>query len=68
MNLEGDWDGERQLEPIRSRVAKTKDLLERLEDPDAPFDHAVFDEFELAWNGIMSSRLREWTIVVQRES
>jgi hypothetical protein len=68
VNLQGDWDGERHLEPIRNTVAKTKDLLERLEDPDAPFDRAMFDEFELAWNGIMPSRLRERAMIVQRES
>jgi hypothetical protein len=54
VNLEGDWDDERHLEPLRSAVIKVKDLLERLEDPEAPSD-----EFELAWNGIMPSRLRE---------
>ena len=66
VNLEGDWDNERYLEPIRSAVTKTKDLLERLEDPDAPFERAEFDEFELAWNGIMPCRLRERAM--QRES
>ena len=66
VNLEGDWDNERHLEPIRIAVTKTKDLIGRLEDPDSPFDRAVFDEFELAWNGIMPSRLRERE--VQRKS
>jgi hypothetical protein len=32
----------------------TRELLEHLEDPEASI------EFELAWNGIMLSRLREW--------
>jgi hypothetical protein len=68
VNLEGDWDDGRHLEPIRSAVAKTNDLLERLEDPDAPFDRAVFDEFKLAWNGIMPSKRREKAVFVQRES
>ena len=54
VNLEGDWDDERHLEPLRSAVSKTRDLFERLEDPEAPSD-----EFELAWNGIMLSRLQE---------
>jgi hypothetical protein len=54
VNLEGDWDDERHLEPLRSAVTKTRDLLERLEDPEAPSG-----EFELAWNGIMPSRLQE---------
>jgi hypothetical protein len=35
-------------------VTKTRDLLERLSDPEAPSD-----EFLLAWNGIMPSRLRK---------
>jgi hypothetical protein len=54
VDLEGDWNDERQLEPLRSAATKTRELLERLEDPEAPSD-----EFELAWNGIMPSRLRE---------
>jgi hypothetical protein len=54
VNIKYDWDDERHLEPIRSAVTKTRDLLGRLEDPEAPSD-----EFELAWNGIMPSRLRE---------
>jgi hypothetical protein len=54
MDLRGDWDVERYLEPLRSAVTKTRDLLERLEDPEAPSD-----EFELAWNGIMPKRLQE---------
>lgn len=52
--LEGDWDDKRHLEPLRSVVTQTRDLLEWLADPEAPSD-----EFELAWNGIMPSRLRE---------
>lgn len=52
-NLDGDWDEERHLEPLRSVVMKTRDLLERLSDP----EEAPSDEFELAWNGIMHSRL-----------
>jgi hypothetical protein len=54
VNLEGDWDDKRHLKSLRSAVTKTRDLLERLEDPESPSD-----EFELAWNGIMPSRLRE---------
>jgi hypothetical protein len=54
VNLEGDWDDERHLEPLRSAVIKARDLLELIEDPETPSD-----EFELAWNGIMHSRLRE---------
>jgi hypothetical protein len=54
VNLEGGWDDKRHLRPLRSAVTQTKDLLERLDDPEAPSD-----EFELAWNGIMPSRLRE---------
>jgi hypothetical protein len=54
VSLEGDWDDEQHLEPLRSAVTKTRDLLERLEDPEAPSG-----EFELAWNGIMPSRLQE---------
>jgi hypothetical protein len=54
VNIEGDWDVERHLEPLRCAVTTTRDLLERLEDTEAPFN-----EFELAWNGIMPSRLRE---------
>jgi len=49
-----EWDDERHLEPVRSVVTKTRDLLERLSDPEAPSG-----EFELAWNGIMPSKLRE---------
>jgi hypothetical protein len=52
--LEGDWDDERHLQALRSVVTKTRDLLERLSDPEAPSD-----EFLLAWNGIMPSRLRK---------
>jgi hypothetical protein len=51
-DLEGDWDGERHLEPLRSVVTKTRDLLK-------PFLDRPSGEFELAWNGIMPSRLRE---------
>ena len=54
VDLEGDWNHERHLEFLRSVVASTRDLFERLEDPEAPSD-----DFELAWNGIMPSRLRE---------
>jgi hypothetical protein len=39
---------------LRSALTETRNLLERLEDPEAPFD-----DFELAWNGIMLSRLQE---------
>ena len=56
VKLEGEWDDERHLEPLKSAVTKTRDLLERLEDPKAPSD-----EFELAWNGIMPNRLSERT-------
>ena len=52
--MDGGWDGKRHLEPIRIAVAEARDLLERLEDPEAPTN-----EFETAWNGIMPSRLRE---------
>jgi len=54
VNLQSNWDDERHLGPLRSSVTKTRDLLERLEDPEAPSN-----EFELAWNGIMPSRLRD---------
>jgi hypothetical protein len=54
VDLEGAWNHERHLESLRSVVTNTKDLFERLEDPEAPSD-----DFELAWNGIMPSRLRE---------
>lgn len=54
VSLEGEWDGEQHLEPVRIAVTQARDLLERLEDPDAPTN-----EFELAWNGIMPNRLRE---------
>jgi hypothetical protein len=54
VDLEGEWDGERHLDPVRIAVTQAKDLLERLEDPEAPAN-----EFEIAWNGIMPSRLRE---------
>jgi hypothetical protein len=49
-----DLEGERHLEPVRMAVTQVRDLLERLEDPEAPTN-----EFEIAWNGIMPSRLRE---------
>lgn len=52
--LEGNWDDEQHTGSLRNVVMKTRDLLERLSDPEAPSD-----EFELAWNGIMPSRLRE---------
>ena len=54
VKLEGDLDDERHLEPLRSAVRRTRDLFERLENPEAPSD-----EFELAWNGIMPNRLHE---------
>jgi len=52
--LKGNWDDEQHIGPLRNVVTKTRDLLERLSDPEAPSN-----EFELAWNGIMPSRLRE---------
>lgn len=54
VNIEGEWDGGRHLEPIRLAVTQARNLLERLEDPEAPTN-----EFEIAWNSIMPSRLRE---------
>lgn len=54
VDLEGKWDGERHIEPVRMAVTQARDLLERLDDPEAPTN-----EFEIAWNGIMPSRLRE---------
>jgi hypothetical protein len=54
VDLEGDWNYEQHLEPLRSVVTDTRDLFERLEDPEAPSR-----DFELAWNGIMPRRLRE---------
>ena len=54
VDLEGWWDGELHLEPVRIAVTEARDLLERLEDPEAPTN-----DFEIAWNGIMPSRLRE---------
>jgi hypothetical protein len=54
VDVEGEWDGERHLEPVRIAVTQARDLLERLEDPQAPTN-----EFEIAWNGTMRSRLRE---------
>ena len=53
-DLEDDWNHDRHLESLRSVVTNTRDLFERLEDPEAPSE-----DFELAWNGIMPSRLRE---------
>jgi hypothetical protein len=53
-DTEGEWDDERHLEPVRRVVTETRDLLENLADPEAPSG-----EFELAWNGIMPSKLRE---------
>ena len=53
MNVEGDWDDKRHVEPLRSAVTQTRDLLERLEDPEFPCN-----EFEFAWNGIMPGKLR----------
>jgi len=52
MDLEGDWDEGRHLKPLRNTVTKTNDLIERLEDPEAPSN-----DLELAWNGIMPSRM-----------
>ena len=52
--MKGDWDDEGHIGPLRNLVTKTRDLLEHLSDPEAPSN-----EFELAWNGIMPSRLRE---------
>ncbi len=54
MDLEGDWDEGRHLKPLRNTVTKTNDLIERLEDPEAPSN-----DLELAWNGIMPSRMQE---------
>lgn len=54
VSLEDEWDGERHLEPIRIAVTQARDLLGRLEDPEAPTS-----DFEIAWNGIMPGRLRE---------
>jgi len=54
VDLEGGWDGERHLGLVRIAVTEVRDLLERLEDPEAPTN-----EFDLAWNGIMPSRIRE---------
>ena len=51
---EGNWEDERHTRPLRYVVTKTRDLLERLSDPEAPSN-----EFELAWNGIMPSRMQE---------
>lgn len=53
VGLEGEWDGTRHLEPVRIAVTQARDLLERLDDPEA-----LTDEFKIAWNGIMPSRLR----------
>jgi hypothetical protein len=54
VDVEGGWDGERHLKPVRIAVTEARDLLERLEDPEAPKN-----EFEMAWNGIMPSIIRE---------
>ncbi len=54
VNLEGDWNGEQHLEPLRDAVTKTRDLIVHLDDSEA-----FSDDFELAWNGIMPSRLQE---------
>jgi len=53
-DAESDRVVERHLEPLRNAVMKTRDLFERLADPEAP-SH----EFQLAWNGIMPSRMQE---------
>ena len=53
-DMEGDRDLEQYLEPLRNAVTKTRDLFERLSDPEAPSN-----EFQLAWNGIMPSRMQE---------
>ena len=52
--MEDEWDATKYLEPLRSAVMKTRNLLGRLSDPEAPSK-----EFELAWNGIMPHRLQE---------
>lgn len=57
-NLKGNWGDKWHLEPLRSVVTKTRDLLERLSDLEVGLE-VPFDEFELAWNGIMPIRLRE---------
>ncbi|KAH9016161.1 hypothetical protein EDB85DRAFT_1898307 [Lactarius pseudohatsudake] len=54
VGLPAGWDATRDLEPLRSVVAKVKDLFERLSDPRFPTV-----EFECAWNGIMPSKLRK---------
>lgn len=53
-DVECDRDVERHLEPLRNAVTKTRDLFERLSDPEAPSN-----EFQLAWNGIMPNRMQE---------
>jgi hypothetical protein len=55
-SLEDDceWDVIQHLEPLRNVVIKTRDLFERLSDPEAPSD-----DFELAWNGIMPHSLQD---------
>ena len=42
------------IEPLRNAVMKTRDLFELFSDPEAPSD-----DFEAAWNGIMSIKLQE---------
>ena len=54
VRLQDEWDAVRDLEPLRGAVIKVRDLLERFSDPKFP---AV--EFECAWKGIMSSKLRK---------
>lgn len=53
--LDGDWDDERHLKPLRNVVTKARDLFQHFSDSDAP---SLNNEFELAWNGIMPNRLR----------
>jgi len=53
-DIEDDRDANQHLEPLRNAVTKTRDLFERLSDPGAPSN-----EFELAWDGIMPSRMQE---------
>ncbi|KAI9453665.1 hypothetical protein BJY52DRAFT_1288038 [Lactarius psammicola] len=54
------WDAARDLEPLRSAVTKASDLFERLSDPRFPTVEVPTVEFELAWNGIMPSKLRKF--------
>ena len=53
-DVEGDRNIKRHLEPLRNAVTKTRDLFERLSDPEAPSNG-----FQLAWNGILPSRMQE---------